>query len=107
MEIMHTSEFFSDGAMAFMALFIIIISIAITVTIVTWEDIADKILGRLIPCIIVIILCASAIFYIAGTSGKVIQHEVVITNMDAFDFEKYEVIGTKGKIFTIKEKRVN
>jgi hypothetical protein len=64
----------------------------------------QKYLSSTILLLICLILIIAAIA-IGNIPEKITQHKVIISDMESFDHDKYEIISNEGKLFTINENK--
>ena len=102
MEILHTVEIMSEGwsILSFLLGIVLVFVIGLGVCFSLFDK---EYLKATIYALISIILL-SMIIAMVVVPDKITKHKVVITDMESFDFDKYEIISNEGKVFTIYEK---
>jgi Trk-type K+ transport system membrane component len=102
-EILHTYT----QAMDVFGTTLIAIVLALFFGLLAWSYFDDKALVRgticgTISALSVIFAIAVGHAYFTGSLDET-YHEVIITDMSAFDTSKYEIVEQRGKIFVVKE----
>lgn len=104
MEILNTYSNSVDGLYILQTIIFIIISLIFLYG--TFESIKNKKIANATGCLVVTLALGFVVyisFQLAMLPTKIVKHEVIIKDMDKFDYDKYKIVDQRGRIFTVEE----